>query len=109
MNLIYSFPPPVIEVGINVPNATIMSILNPERFGLSSLHQLRGRSRRGDKTGFCFLITDKQLATPSLERLKVIENHTDGFLIAEEDLKLRGEGDLFGKEQSGSQQRKWPI
>lgn len=96
----------VIEVGINVPNATIMSILNPERFGLSSLHQLRGRVGRGDKTGFCFLVTDKQLATTSLERLKVIENHTDGFLIAEEDLKLRGEGDLFGKEQSGSQQRK---
>jgi ATP-dependent DNA helicase RecG len=96
----------VIEVGINVPNATIMSILNPERFGLSSLHQLRGRVGRGDKTGFCFLVTDKQLATTSQERLKVIENHTDGFLIAEEDLKLRGEGDLFGKEQSGSQQRK---
>lgn len=97
----------VIEVGINVPNATIMSILNPERFGLSSLHQLRGRVGRGEKPGFCFLIVEKELSQISMERLKVIENHTDGFLIAEEDLKLRGEGDLFGKEQSGSAQRKF--
>ncbi len=97
----------VIEVGINVPNATIMSILNPERFGLSSLHQLRGRVGRGDKPGFCFLVIEKELSQVSNERLRVIENHTDGFLIAEEDLKLRGEGDLFGKEQSGSAQRKF--
>ncbi len=97
----------VIEVGINVPNATVMSILNPERFGLSSLHQLRGRVGRGDKPGFCFLVLDKEISNISKERLKVIENNTDGFIIAEEDLKLRGEGDLFGKEQSGSKERKF--
>lgn len=97
----------VIEVGINVPNATVMSILNPERFGLSSLHQLRGRVGRGDKPGFCFLVVEKELSPISMERLRVIENHTDGFIIAEEDLKMRGEGDLFGKEQSGSAQRKF--
>ncbi len=96
----------VIEVGINVINATIMSILNPERFGLSSLHQLRGRVGRGEKPGFCFLVADKELSQTSMARLSVIENNTDGFIIAEEDLKLRGEGDLFGKEQSGQAQRK---
>lgn len=93
----------VIEVGINVTNATILAILSPERFGLSSLHQLRGRVGRGDKPGFCFLVCDKQVSQQSLERLKVIENHTDGFKISEEDLRIRGEGDLFGKEQSGAQ------
>lgn len=91
----------VIEVGINVPNATIMGIFNPERFGLSSLHQLRGRVGRGNKPGFCFLIQDQKLNNDSLSRLKVIENCTDGFLISEEDLKLRGEGDLIGTNQSG--------
>ncbi len=97
----------VIEVGINVPNASFMAIMNPERFGLSSLHQLRGRVGRGDKPGFCFLICDKKPALESLERLKVIEEHTDGFIIAEEDLKIRGEGDLFGTEQSGVQTRRF--
>jgi ATP-dependent DNA helicase RecG len=96
----------VIEVGINVLNATVMAILNPERFGLSSLHQLRGRVGRGDKPGFCFLVNDKTIAATSMERLKVIEDNTDGFKIAEEDLKLRGEGDLFGTDQSGSQAQK---
>lgn len=91
----------VIEVGINVPNATIVAIFNPERFGLSSLHQLRGRVGRGSKPGFCFLIKDQELNKDSLSRLKVIENCSDGFLIAEEDLKLRGEGDLIGTNQSG--------
>jgi ATP-dependent DNA helicase RecG len=96
----------VIEVGINVLNATVMAIINPERFGLSSLHQLRGRVGRGDKPGFCFLVNDKQISELSKERLKVIENNTDGFKIAEEDLKLRGEGDLFGTDQSGSLSQK---
>ncbi len=96
----------VIEVGINVINATIMAVINPERFGLSSLHQLRGRVGRGDKPGFCFLVNDKKIAALSMERLKVIENNTDGFKIAEEDLKLRGEGDLFGTDQSGAQAQK---
>ena len=92
----------VIEVGINIPNATIMSIYNPERFGLSSLHQLRGRVGRGDRPGFCFLVVDKDLSPEAHQRLKVIESNLDGFVIAEEDLKLRGEGDLFGVDQSGS-------
>lgn len=96
----------VIEVGINVLNATVISIISPERFGLSSLHQLRGRVGRGDKPGFCFLVNDKQVSSLSLERLKVIESSTDGFKIAEEDLKIRGEGDLFGTNQSGSQNHK---
>ena len=96
----------VIEVGINVLNATVMSIISPERFGLSSLHQLRGRVGRGDKPGFCFLVNDKKTSSLSQERLKVIENNTDGFKIAEEDLKLRGEGDLFGTNQSGAQTQK---
>jgi ATP-dependent DNA helicase RecG len=92
----------VIEVGINIPNSTIMSIYNPERFGLSSLHQLRGRVGRGDKPGFCFLVLDKDLPPDSYHRLEVLEKNLDGFVIAEEDLKFRGEGDLFGVDQSGS-------
>lgn len=92
----------VIEVGINIPNATVMAIYNPERFGLSSLHQLRGRVGRGEKGGFCFLVLDRDLDPVAMERLKVIENNTDGFVIAEEDLKFRGEGDLFGVDQSGT-------
>jgi ATP-dependent DNA helicase RecG len=96
----------VIEVGINVLNATVMAIMNPERFGLSSLHQLRGRVGRDQKPGFCFLVNDKLIAVTSMERLKVIENNTDGFIIAEEDLKIRGEGDLFGTDQSGAQTQK---
>jgi len=91
----------VIEVGINVINSTIMGILNPERFGLSSLHQMRGRVGRGDKPGFCFLVTDRVLQPETMHRLQVIEKNSDGFKIAEEDLKIRGEGDLFGAEQSG--------
>ena len=92
----------VIEVGINIPNATVMSIYSPERFGLSSLHQLRGRVGRGDKPGFCFLVLDKDLPPEGMQRLKVIEDNIDGFVIAEEDLKFRGEGDLFGVDQSGT-------
>lgn len=91
----------VIEVGIDVHNSTIMAIMNPERFGLSGLHQLRGRVGRGQKPGFCFLIVDRDLSAQALERLRVIENTTDGFQIAEEDLRIRGEGDLFGTYQSG--------
>lgn len=92
----------VVEVGINVPNATVMAIINPERFGLSSLHQLRGRIGRGKKKGFCFLINYTAPGKSSLERQKVIEETTDGFIIAEEDLKNRREGDLFGTFQSGA-------
>lgn len=96
----------VIEVGINIPNATIMSIYNPERFGLSSLHQLRGRVGRGEKPGFCFLVLDKDVSPEAHQRLQVIEGNLDGFIIAEEDLKFRGEGDLFGVDQSGTTNNK---
>ncbi|WP_127715169.1 ATP-dependent DNA helicase RecG [Halobacteriovorax sp. HLS] len=96
----------VIEVGINVINATVMAILSPERFGLSSLHQLRGRVGRGSKPGFCFLVNEKNISSESMQRLRVIEKYSDGFHIAEEDLKLRGAGDIFGKEQSGSSNNK---
>lgn len=91
----------VIEVGINVTNSTIMAIMNPERFGLSSLHQLRGRVGRGEKPGFCFLVNDKKISPTSMERLRVIEDNTDGFIISEEDLRIRGEGNIFGVQQSG--------
>lgn len=91
----------VVEVGINNINSTIMAIMNPERFGLSSLHQMRGRVGRGGKPGFCFLVLDKKPNPKSLERLKIIEQSTDGFKIAEADLEIRGEGDLFGTNQSG--------
>lgn len=91
----------VIEVGIDVANATVMAIYNPERFGLSSLHQLRGRVGRGEKPGFCFLVSQKQLTPESKERLSILEKTSDGFKIAEEDLKFRGEGDVFGVNQSG--------
>jgi ATP-dependent DNA helicase RecG len=96
----------VIEVGINVVNATVMSIYNPERFGLSSLHQLRGRVGRGSRPGFCFLVLDREVGPEIFQRLKVIENNLDGFVIAEEDLKFRGEGDIFGVDQSGTSSAK---
>ncbi len=92
----------VIEVGINVPNAAFMCVYHPERFGLSQLHQLRGRVGRGDKTGFCFLVLDQDLGPEALGRLQHLERTTDGFAIAEADLQGRGEGDLFGVDQSGT-------
>ena len=91
----------VIEVGINIPNVSVMTIMNPNRFGLSSLHQLRGRVGRGDRPGFCFLVNDKKVSSLGMERLKVIESTCDGFEIAEKDLEMRGEGDIFGTDQSG--------
>lgn len=92
----------VIEVGINNPNASIMAIMNPERFGLSSLHQLRGRVGRGDRPGFCFLIVDSNTPISSTKKLEILEKTNSGFEISEEDLHLRGHGDLFGKQQSGN-------
>lgn len=90
----------VVEVGIDVPNATIMIIENAGRFGLSQLHQLRGRIGRGDKKSYCILVTDiKNGHSP--ERLNILKNSCDGFKIADEDLKLRGPGDFFGKRQHG--------
>jgi len=91
----------VIEVGIDVPNATLMVIEHAERFGLSQLHQLRGRVGRGGQKSYCILATDFKQSDLAKERLKVMENSSDGFKIAEEDLKIRGPGDFLGTRQSG--------
>ena len=91
----------VIEVGVNVPNATIMVIENAERFGLSQLHQLRGRVGRGGDQSYCILMTGLKLSTEGRTRLKTMVDTTDGFKIAEVDLALRGPGDLMGTRQSG--------
>ena len=91
----------VVEVGLDVPNATVMAILNPDRFGLCSLHQLRGRVGRGSKPGFCFLLVGPKVRGRALERCRILESCQDGFRLAEEDLKLRGEGDVLGTRQSG--------
>ncbi|MBI9102118.1 MAG: ATP-dependent DNA helicase RecG [Spirochaetales bacterium] len=96
----------VVEVGVDVPNATCMVIHNAERFGLSALHQLRGRVGRGKSASYCFLIFGETLSEDGKARLKVMKESTDGFRIAEEDLKIRGPGDLTGKLQSGFLQLK---
>ena len=90
----------VIEVGINVPNATIMLIENAERFGLSQLHQLRGRVGRGEEQSYCILITDTD-AKIANERAEIMKSTNDGFVIAEKDLELRGPGEFFGMKQHG--------
>ena len=91
----------VVEVGVDVPAATIMVIENAERFGLAQLHQLRGRIGRGSESSTCLLLYREPLGEMSAARLRVIRETTDGFRIAEEDLKLRGEGDVLGTRQSG--------
>lgn len=95
----------VIEVGINVPNATVMMVENAERFGLAQLHQLRGRIGRGKAQSYCIFINGSG-KEGSMERLKILNQSNDGFYIAEEDLKLRGPGDLFGIRQSGAMEFK---
>ncbi|GAE21859.1 ATP-dependent DNA helicase RecG [Bacteroides pyogenes JCM 10003] len=91
----------VIEVGVNVPNASVMIIENAERFGLSQLHQLRGRVGRGAEQSYCILVTNYKLTEDTRKRLEIMVRTNDGFEIAEADLKLRGPGDLEGTQQSG--------
>ncbi|MEM1002070.1 MAG: helicase-related protein, partial [Bacteroidota bacterium] len=91
----------VIEVGVNVPNASVMIIESAERFGLSQLHQLRGRVGRGAEQSYCILMTSHKLSNDSKTRLQTMVNSNDGFEIAEVDLKLRGPGDIMGTQQSG--------
>ena len=86
----------VIEVGVDVPNATMIVIFDAYKFGLATLHQLRGRVGRNSLDSYCILVSDRDT-----ERLKIMEETTDGFKLAEEDFKLRGSGDLFGTRQSG--------
>ena len=91
----------VIEVGVNVPNASVMVILDAQRFGLSQLHQLRGRVGRGADQSYCLLVTPYKLSTETRKRIDIMCGTNDGFEIAEADLKLRGPGDLEGTQQSG--------
>ena len=91
----------VIEVGVNAPNATIMIIEHAERFGLAQLHQLRGRVGRSDKASSCLLLYKPPLGETAEARLKIMRDTEDGFVIAEEDLRLRGAGNLLGAAQSG--------
>ena len=90
----------VIEVGINVPNATTMIIENAERFGLAQLHQLRGRVGRGEEQSYCFLITDMK-SELGKQRAEIIASSSDGFYIAEKDLEMRGPGEFYGTKQHG--------
>ena len=91
----------VIEVGVNVPNASVMVIESAEKFGLSQLHQLRGRVGRGAEKSFCILLTGPKTSNDARERLKIMVATNDGFKIAEKDLEIRGPGDIEGTRQSG--------
>ena len=90
----------VIEVGIDIPNATVMLVEHAERFGLTQLHQLRGRVGRGEKKSYCILV-QRNFTDNGIKRLRIMENTYDGFKIADEDLKMRGPGVFFGIQQSG--------
>lgn len=91
----------VIEVGVDVPNATIMIIDNAERLGISQLHQLRGRVGRGAKESYCILLYSDKISEVGKRRLSLVRESQDGFYLAEKDLEIRGAGDILGKEQSG--------
>jgi len=91
----------VIEVGVNVPNASVMLIESAERFGLSQLHQLRGRVGRGAEQSYCILLTGSNISKESYQRMQIMVSTSDGFVIAEKDLEMRGPGDLYGTRQSG--------
>ena len=91
----------VIEVGVDVPNATVMVVMDAERFGISQLHQLRGRVGRGNQPGLCLLMTSSGEDTPAWERLQAVAATTDGFELSSVDLELRHEGDVLGTRQSG--------
>ncbi|MFH1738384.1 MAG: helicase-related protein, partial [bacterium] len=91
----------VVEVGVDLPRATIMVVLGADRFGLAQLHQLRGRVGRGTEKSFCVLVTQQNISSFARQRLKALEESRDGFHLADEDLKLRGPGELFGIRQSG--------
>ena len=90
----------VVEVGVNVPNAVVMLILNAERFGLAQLHQLRGRVGRGRHQSYCILVNESK-SKKSKDRMSILKRTNNGFIIAEEDLKIRGPGDFFGVRQHG--------
>ena len=90
----------VVEVGVNVPNATVMMVENADKFGLAQLHQLRGRVGRGDAQSYCIMVNTSSSKTAK-KRLEILNKSNDGFFIASEDLKLRGPGDFFGIRQSG--------
>lgn len=96
----------VIEVGVNVKNATTIVVLGADRFGVATLHQLRGRVMRSDATPYCFYLSDSP-SESSEKRLKFVEENTDGFALAEYDLKTRGPGEFFGEKQSGSMNFKY--
>src|SRR5205814_161695 len=91
----------VVEVGVNVPNATAMVIMDADRFGVSQLHQLRGRVGRGSAPGLCLLVSEAMGGTRTRERLDAVASTTDGFELARLDLELRREGDILGAAQSG--------
>ncbi len=97
----------VIEVGIDVRDATVMVILSAERFGLSQLHQLRGRVGRGEKQSYCFLVSGGRMSDDGIKRLQTVAKTNDGFEIADMDLRMRGVGEAWGKRQSGIPQFKY--
>ena len=91
----------IIEVGIDFPNANVIIIENANKFGLSQLHQLRGRVGRGDKLSNCILMFKSNLSDNAKKRINILKNTNDGFIISEEDMKIRGFGDILGFKQSG--------